>query len=245
MTSNGLIDEPDTIVYPNSPLKEVVCELRFRGDLSIDTRKDAYYDSIKSKYPDIMVPTSKPNEAPLLTPIRFENLESNSGVLLAINKFGYFEREYSGHKLFFKNFLENAGIFCKTFPKVKALNRFGWRYINVIPFKREEGEISLEQIFNFDITFGKSKKVFSRFENLNLIFITKCGAGSITTKIESAIEKETSQEVIVLDFDFSFTKNLVVDDIEQHLVSAHRETRTLFDDLITDEYKSYLKGESL
>ena len=245
MSSEGLIQEPEEVVYPNSPLIEVVCELRFSGDLSIETKKDVFFDSIREKYPSILVPHLKGNEAPLLTPIRFENKETNSGILLAINKFGYFEREYKGHKLFFASFLEQARNFQNKFPKIRTLNRFGWRYINVIPFKRENGEIPLDQIFNFSITFGRGPKVHSRFDNLNLVFITKCGEGSVTTKIESALEKDTSQEVIVLDFDFAFTKGLVMENVETYITSAHRETRNLFDSLITDEYKSYLQGEAL
>jgi uncharacterized protein (TIGR04255 family) len=245
MVPNGLTSEPEEIVYPNSPLIEVVCELRFPGDLSIETKRDVFYDSLRDKYPNILVPQLKSGEAPLLTPIRFENRATNSGVLLAINKFGYFEREYKGHNLFFENFLEQAKNFTATFSKIKSLTRFGWRYINVIPFKREDGEIPLDQIFNFNISFGHGPKVYKRFENLNLVFITKCGAGEVTTKIESALEKDTSQEVIVLDFDFAFTKDLSTDGIESYLKLAHRETRGLFDSLITDEYKSYLQGDSL
>lgn len=77
------------------------------------------------------------------------------------------------------------------------------------------------------------------------MFISKTEGGAITTKIESIISADRSHEAILFDFDYAKEKNLVIDHVEQYLEESHTHTKRVFEELITDEYRSYLKGDAV
>jgi uncharacterized protein (TIGR04255 family) len=83
------------------------------------------------------------------------------------------------------------------------------------------------------------------FENLNLVFISKTSGGAITTKIESMISVDRSHEAILLDFDYAKEKELTIESIDQYLEESHAYTKRMFEELITDEYRQYLKGDTI
>ncbi|MCK5244887.1 MAG: TIGR04255 family protein, partial [Desulfobacterales bacterium] len=53
-----------TEVYPNSPLVEVVCEVRFPGELAIECRRDEFYEKIRDRYPTILFPKAGDSLSP-------------------------------------------------------------------------------------------------------------------------------------------------------------------------------------
>lgn len=229
-------------VYPNSPLVEVVCEIRFPGELSIECRKDEFYAKIRDKYPNILVPQVKPGQALALDPYRFENDKKPAGIMLALNRFSFYDKEYNGHEKFIKEFLRLAKILCQTYS-LNKLNRLGWRYINIIPFTREEGIVPLRHFLSIEIKVPQS--VSDQFENLSIVIISKVPDGSITTRIESMIRLDNEQEVLLLDFDFAMTQDLHFSKISNYIKNAHEQTRLLFENLITDKYRQYLRGEEI
>ena len=116
-------------VYPNSPLIEVVCEIGFPGDMSVDCHRDLFHNQIIKEYPHILVPKVTPDTALALEPYRFENVDNNSGIMLSMNKFAYYSKAYKGHKIFIKEFIRLIDILKGVYPKIDKLSRFGWRYI--------------------------------------------------------------------------------------------------------------------
>lgn len=229
-------------VYPNSPLTEVVCEIRFPGELAIECRRHEFHEKIRNKYPNILVPQTKDRPVDSLAPYRFESEERTSGIMLALNRFSFFEKKYSGHKQFIKEILRLIKILGETYP-IKKLNRVGWRYINIIPFTREEGIIPLKRFVAVDIALPC--EVSNQFENLSIVFMSKVPDGAITTRIESIMRLEDRQEALLLDFDFAMTENLTFARINSYVKKAHEQTRLLFENLITDEYHEYLRGETI
>ncbi|KAA3596709.1 MAG: TIGR04255 family protein [Candidatus Scalindua sp. AMX11] len=229
-------------VYPNSPLVEVVCEIRFPEELSIVCRTNDFYDKIRDNYPNILVPQKGGLLAGALPTYRFENQDQNSGIMLAINRFSYYEKEYSGHKPFIKEFIRLTKIFGEMFT-LKHVNRLGWRYINAIPFTREDGIVPLQQFINFDLNLPG--EVSRKYENFSFTFISRVTNGTITTKIESVARSDEQQEAILLDFDFANVKKLTFSNIKDKVNEAHNQARNLFENYITDEYRQYLKGETI
>lgn len=224
--------------YPNSPLVEVVCEIRFPGELSIECKKDEFYEKTRDKYPTILVPQAGDR----LTPYRFENNSKNAGIMLAINRFSFYDKDYSGHDQFIREFIRLAKILGDTYS-LKKLTRMGWRYINVIPFTREDGIVPLQRFISVDINLPAG--VHDQFENLSMVFMSKVSGGTITTRIEPIIQSDDQQEALLLDFDFSMTENLIFSKINSYIKKAHKETRLLFENLITDDYRQYLRGEMI
>ncbi len=229
-------------VYPNSPLIEVVCELRFQRNLEIECRRSVYYERIKEKYPNILLPHLPPGGAPALLQYRFENKENDAGILLSIDKFSHYDKKYKGHKKFISEFLNSWQALSDTY-KIEEPTRLGWRYINVIPFGREGGLVPLADFFTFQLNFPDTNG--SDFENLDMTFVTRVKEGSITTKLQTAIESKTRQEVFILDIDFGMKENLSIKNIDKSVQHAHVEARSLFEKSITEKYRQYLRGEKV
>jgi len=229
-------------VYPNQPLIEVVCEARFPADMAIECRKDLFYAKIKNKYSEILVPQVQMGKAMPLEAYRFEKKDRSAGVMLAINKLSFYEKKYEGHKKFIREFMRLASLLGETYS-ISKIDRLGWRYINLIPFTREDGIVPLKRFLtvSLNVPNGMSEK----FENLSMVFISKVAGGSITTKIESAMRGDKQQEALVLDFDFAMTANLNFSKLGDSVKTAHEHTRTLFESLITDQYRQYLRGSTL
>ena len=134
-------------IYPNSPLIEVICELRFQRNLKIECQRHGFYGKISKKYPHILVPDFSPTTPSALIPYKFEPENRNCGVKLAIDKFSYYDKKYEGHKKFIKEFTRLFDLFSKTYL-INKPTRVGWRYINVIPFIRDSGLIPLYDFFD-------------------------------------------------------------------------------------------------
>lgn len=229
-------------VYPNSPLVEVVCEIRFPGELAIECKKDEFHAKIKDGYPNILMPQAKSGKAMPLEPYRFENEKGSAGTMLAINKFSFYIKKYEGHKEFIREFKRLTKILGETYSLTK-LDRIGWRYINLIPFSREDGIVPLERFLQVAVKVPKG--ISDRFENFSIVLISKTPDGSVTTKIEPAMRADREQEALVLDFDFAMTENLTFSKLNSLVKKAHDNTRLLFENLITDEYRGYLRGEEI
>ena len=225
-------------VYPNSPLVEVVCEVRFPGELAIECRRDEFYEKIRDRYPTILVP--KVGDG--LAPYRFENEGRTSEIMMAINRFSFHEKKYSGHKRFIKEFINSVKTLSQTYS-LKKLARVGWRYINVIPFTREDGIVPLQRFISINVNLPEG--VSDQFENLSMVLISKVPNGTITTRIESIIRSDDQQEALLLDFDFALTEKISFSRINSCVSMAHEQTRTIFENLITDDYRQYLRGETI
>ena len=229
-------------VYPNSPLVEVVSEIRFPGELAIECRRNDFFDRIRNEYPKILIPQSGNKPITSLTPYCFENESQTAGIMMAIDRFSFFDRDYAGHKRFIKEFVRLAKILGEIYS-IKKLNRLGWRYINVIPFNREDEIIPIQRFINFG--FKLPEGISNKFTNLSVVFMSKVQDGTVTTRIESIIRSEDQQEALLMDFDFAMTEGITLSRINSCVNKAHKQTRNLFEKLITDDYREYLRGEMI
>ncbi len=232
--------EPKQEIYPNSPLVEVVFEIRFSGEPMIECRRHELYASVRNNYPKVLVPQVQAEGFPALAPYRFERSDGAAGIMLAIDKFSYYARKYPGYIEFKREFLELASIFNILFP-LEKLKRVGWRYVNVIPFTRESGSIPLKRFLNFGLYLGKETS--DKYENLSVTLISKTNDCSITTRLESMISSDTSREALLLDFDCAKEKELSFSKTETYIEETHQVARNLFEELITDNYRKYLRDE--
>lgn len=230
-------------VYPNSPLEETIFEIRFPGEPAVECGRDKFFSKIRSKYPKVFIPTVKEFEQALaLAPYRFQQEDGQAGVMISLNRFAFFTRKYEGFKNFKKEALRLSNIFMEMF-KISKLNRTGLRYINIIPFAREKETIPINDYFMFDINFPKVYP--NKFNNISLAFTSATETGSITTIIENRKSEELSQEALSLDFDYSFEDNLEGSKLEGYIEESHEYTKNMFESLITESYRNYLKGETI
>jgi len=228
--------------YPNSPLVEVVFEIRFPDEPSVDCKRDVFYETIRGSFPRVLVPTTKEGGLAALEPYRFESEDKKRVLMIAMNRFAYSARQYARYEQFAAEALKWVILFSETY-ELPRLNRTGLRYINIIRFSREGGLIPLHRFLKVKIDLPESFP--DDFENLSLAFHSRTDGGSITTKIEKVIAADSSHEAILLDFDYAKDKDLRMDHIEEYLEESHANTKSFFEGLITEQYRQYLKGEVL
>src|SRR3989337_722907 len=130
--------------YPNAPLDEAIFEIRFPGELSIECRRDEFYEKIRSKLPNIFVPKMEIEKSYSLQPYSFINDDHSELVNFSINTFSYHAKKYEGFNSFKNKTLRYMRLFCQLY-KIKSLKRTGLRYINHISFKRENGIIPINK----------------------------------------------------------------------------------------------------
>lgn len=229
-------------VYPNSPLVEVVCELRFHGELEIECRRDEFQKKVKKNYPKLFVPNVKHGSPAALTPYRFETVDESQGIMISLSSFAFYSRKYQGYSMFSKELFRLVELFGKTYP-VDELTRLGWRYINIIPFAREEGMVPLERLFK--LGFKLPEALPDRHKNLSLKLQSQVGRGVIITKLESTTRRSDAQEVFLLDLDYSITEDLRLKDVKKYINEARLCSRSTFEGFITEDYRNYLKGGEL
>jgi uncharacterized protein (TIGR04255 family) len=229
-------------IYPNSPLVEVVFEIRFPGEPAVECRRDEFYAAVREEYPEVLVPEIQAGGAPALQPYRFGKLDRSAGIMLAIDKFAYYARKYPGYKEFEREFLRVLSKFHELF-RLEKLKRTGWRYINIIPFTREGGNIPLKRFLNFAVSLPQS--ISDQHENLSVTLISRMDNYSVTTKLESIISSDLSREALLLDFDCASDKDLLFSKREMYIEESHKIARNLFEGLITDSYRKYLRGEEI
>ncbi|GAF84688.1 unnamed protein product, partial [marine sediment metagenome] len=54
--------------------------------------------------PEFALPNVKPGKAMAFEAYRFQNKRGSAGVMLAIDKFSFYEKKYEGHKKFISKF---------------------------------------------------------------------------------------------------------------------------------------------
>lgn len=228
-------------IYKNAPLIETVFEVRFPVELSIECNRDKLYNKIRSIYSKVLLPVIVTGKAIAFEPYRFESADGNNGIMLSIDKLSFYSKKYEGFNFFEKETMRVFSIFEELF-KIQKLRRVGLRYINFIPFIRENDIIPIENYLNIKIIFPNSIK--TDFKNLSLIFVSQIKeGGDLTTRIESAISNDKKQEGIILDFDYAQQGDLYFSQIDKYLKESHNTTKYIFEQLITDNYKKVMRGE--
>jgi len=228
----------NTPIYPNSPLVEVVFEIRFNGIPAIECHRDKFYEQVRQVYPKVFVPAVKDGDFPALKAQRYAKEDESAAVLHAINSFALSSKDYSGHAAFKSEFLRLLGVFDGLF-KIGNLNRAGWRYINVIPYAKVGDIIPLAQFFNFDLGLPLGS---SEYENLNMVLTTKIEKAHVIFRLQ-AMETQDGQQVLLLDIDYSKTQDLTLNGASQYLDEGHLRAKDVFERLITEQYRQYLRGE--
>ncbi|HPV39725.1 MAG TPA: TIGR04255 family protein [Spirochaetota bacterium] len=230
----------DNIRYKNAPLVEAVFEVRFPGEPVVENRRDIFFEKIRDEYPNIHVPPIQPGSFPALEAYQYHNSDSSIIVMTALNRFSVSTKRYSGFSSF-KNVILGLSKEFDNCYKLKKVNRIGLRYINIIPFIREDDIVPMNKFFN--LSFNLPSSMSKEYSNLNLVLTSKLEAGLITIKIASMLSDNRKDEALLLDFDFAKEHELRFSDIEKHLEEGHLVTKKIFEELITDEYREYIKGD--
>ncbi len=227
--------------YLNPPLNEAVFEIRFPAELTIECRKDSFYEKVREEFPDIFVPIIDSPEPYPLKRYELRAPDRRRLLKLSINMFAFYELEYKTFTEFKTRALKYIRLFCKTF-NISKLKRTGLRYINFIPALREQGVIPLSRYLQFGYDVPDSIPQ-DKLQGLNTRFSMSLGKGVLTIMIryEEMSEPQPSER-LVLDFDYYQTGNLAAEHLSKYLVDSHKYVKRAFEDLITNEYRKVIRG---
>lgn len=228
--------------YPNQPLIDVAFEIRFPGDPAVECRRDEFFRLVRDKYPKVYVPKLQPGDAPALALYHFKEEDDQATIMTAINKLAYSTKKYPGFDAFKEEVLRIVAIFGTTF-KVEKLTRTGLRYVNAIPFVPKAGRIPFREYLK--VGFQLPPPAIDNFTTMNFTFASPVGNGTITARIEHMLAEDRSHEAILLDFDYAMQADLVFGKIGAYLEESHSVTKQMFEGMITDEYRNYIRGEEI
>lgn len=228
-------------LYKNAPLVEAVFEIRFPPELSIETKRDEFYNKIRMEFPEINLPLVSDQEPYALKTYLFKDSKREKGVAYSINKFSYHCYKYYGFARFKEESLKYMKMFFEHF-KIRDLDRTGLRYVNHIPIVTEGGVIPIERYLNFGYKLPDS--IPEKYNLLHTVIFVKSGKGNLRVLIQYLKRPDPLQtEIILLDFDYFLEGKLSVSDIETYLNESHQHTKKIFEDLTTDEYKIIMSKE--
>lgn len=237
----------DSEVYPNSPLEDVACEIRFPGEMEVECDRHRFWEDIRKDYPHIRVPKIVADAPPALQHYRFCSESGNRRVSVALNSLAFSDTDYTGHESFTKEFCRIADIFHKNYKKIKSVSRIGWRYINLIPFARDGDLVPVKQLLRADLLLPKN--ALDAPKALDIRVESKLDEGTAIVRLATVTRDapdSASQEALLLDIDFACEgPDLHYKDYRTYLEIARRHNRQLFEEIITDEYRSYLRGDTL
>lgn len=230
-------------LYPNQPLVDVATEVRFRGDLRVESIRPRFHRKIRNDFPQLMVPGAEQGVAPALQHYRFENDRHSHGMQLAVHSFSYYSRDYPGHDAF----LETTSTLLEEFVRLIGelhVNRIGWRYINAIPFARESGLVPLHRFFGHIFGMELSRK--HHFASVDFRATLPTGNGRLNMALKSGTSKDVPQEEsLLLDIDAfrSYqSQSMDAESIMNEVRTVHSSAYNVFEALITDDYRAYLLG---
>lgn len=225
-------------VYPNSPLIEVVFEVRFLAELSIKCNTDKYYSLIKEDLPVISLANTV---GPHL--YDFISQDGKEIVKVGLDRFSYHAHEYKGgFEQYEARAIQFLEIFLKTY-NIPNFIRTGLRYINHIPIVRIGGCIPLSKYLNFGYRLPIVEAAADKYEQLHTILLLKIGSGKLRILVEYIEKKDLiSSEALVLDFDYFLTGQMPAGKVLEYVRDSHSHTKRIFEELITEDYRRVMES---
>jgi len=230
-------------IYPNSELVHVSTGITFDGKVVVECKRNLFQEKIKKEYPRLFVPKIKQDDYPGLLPYSFISDDESSGVEVALNRFSYFTEDYPGNKLFIEKATELFDIFKKLY-NIGELNKFYWRYIDLIPFAGTRESLPLNNFLKLKIVVPGISNDSLELANMNLELAIKLQGGILKLKLENVCSKDNEQEeAFILITAYEKKSPLNASEFGKYLEEGHKICRKVFEDSITDSYRQYLRGD--
>lgn len=241
-------------ILPNSPLAEVVCEVRFHGDLSHIVGWGAIQSALRDEYPKLFVPASSgmSGSPPWMQPLRLSSEDEKSAVSLAINSYGFSTKQYSSYGAFKERLMFLFGLFNRTCP-LQSVTRISLRYINRLPpafGATEERNVfrlhpSLKlAVHGLDGDVGNMRPQFVAEVVKNSVkFCVALVPPQQGVTLDTMRSQAPALHGVQLDLVGYVDGSVKATEIMPTIDRIHAVIEDGFLGIITDEYHRYLKGE--
>ena len=254
-----LFSERSRANYPNAPVHEVICQLRFPTILSINNVEPAdFQEVIRDTFPqyvrrqDIPRPLPTGNAgAPQASPVsnyHFISADNLWKLNLTKDFIALSTIHYTGWEEFARHLDKALAAFIQTY-KPAFFQRVGLRYVNIISRKR----LGLENIPWTDLMTSAYTGVLSQPDVREEDFLTcgtdfqlkldnscqakiHAGLGRVQVKVPNA--PQDPEVKFILDMDLSMSGNVPCTMAAGALETLHVHAGRLFEGAITDELRN-------
>jgi uncharacterized protein (TIGR04255 family) len=218
--------------FSKAPLVEAIFEVRYPLNLSVDTKKDVFFNSIKDIFPNINTPEPLPFEHHIIEPMAYYSVDGTENLSCSVSKLSYITRSYQTFHGFKERVIKYSGILDKVCG-VNKVNRIGLRYINHIQIAKEGEGIPINKYlkFNFNLPESIPKNNIIDFQTL---LVTKFEKGSVRSIF--ATSKKSDKDILILDNDVIISGEYNTNEIDKILTEAHDKVETVFLDTLNSEY---------
>lgn len=217
---------------------QAVLEIRYPASLSVDCRKDKFYEQISGQFPVIKLPELSPLEPYLAQPISYYSQDETKNLFASATKFSYVTRAYRQYKDFKSEAMPIVENFIEAY-KIKKIARIGLRYINHIGTISKKAGIDYGQVLDISFKVPSSIRLGS-LKDFQTVFVCNFeNNGTIRTLIGSAKQAgpdNVPQDIIVIDNDISFAGSLEPASLSGLSDKAHEEAERIFVELMRKEY---------
>ncbi|MCL5408850.1 MAG: TIGR04255 family protein [Candidatus Omnitrophica bacterium] len=210
-------------------LAEVIFEIRFPAELSIESQKDRYYERIRKHFPQILIPKTATSEAYGLEPYKFASKEWNRFIAFSINKFFYISNEYQNFQIFRQELQDCLIPFLKLHSQISTLKKVSLKYTNRFPISRKAELIPLEDYLNYEYKLPDG--IPNQFTSFFSDFTSKTKDGNLRMHVQYENEKEE----LVLGLEFFFDNQLIVSQIPEYTNNAHEYIKKAFFSLLKNQ----------
>ena len=236
---------------PNSPLTEVVCELKFAGNLSVFSAWGELQRRYHDRFPKLYVPGALQGTSPLLQPVRLTSAEEDRQVLLAVNTLAYSESRYCCFDDF-RNELDTLLASWAELCRIDTFTRLGLRFVNQLPPRFPSAPTSgrLHPCLKLELQgWDKIPREFSAQPVVG--FLVEGDRARLRVLIQEppfpSARRGVGQDVelssgVLLDLDAFAEGPIAAREVQSLLEEAHSMVDEAFFGMITDEYLRYLGG---
>lgn len=233
---------------PNSPLAEVVFEIRFPGHFSVLAGLGRFQESISSEFGSLFVPRLEAGEPIALKPFRWTSADGLHSLHAALHLFSFTSKKYT----VFDEFKSQVqGYLTRFFDVYRPPNliRLGLRYINLLPLDRAlQRSDALHPWLNLGLSIPSALQ--TKVDDLQCSALLAFKSGKLRVTLGTAVpnppqEKDASfpRESFALDFDFFRMGENPVESIDEFLNSGHQIIEDSFFSLVKPDALQTLEGK--
>ena len=240
---------------PNSPLAQVTCEVRFRGDLMLYEVWGRFQRRIREEFPKLLVPAAMTGVSPLMQSMKLGGADGTCSILLAINSFAFSTERYEDFQHFRERFLALQGLFCELL-ELRELTRFGLRYVNFLPPIPDDGTLGARIHPYLNLELGgvpgnawtsQPQLVVERSVGRCILRTALLTAQNVTPFSQGLLQLHGLalpglMPGVQLDFDCFANATYGLTDLPEILDEAHGTIDKAFFGLVTEDYLAYLNG---
>lgn len=234
----------------NSPLAEVVFELKFPGSFAVWSGLERFQKAVQGDYPRLFVPPVQLGQHPALIPFRLSSQDDSRSINVALNLFSVMASSYGVFTEFRAEF-ERLFVEFRKMHNPPTLTRLGLRYINMLPVAPTISAAVLPNLHPWleiktEVPEGLRRPVSESSTVLVLEYPLgrmRVTIGNVQTEARSAaIAAAKAGSAFVVDLDFFREGKIESSEIGSFLENAHATIEQAFFDLVRPDVLAQLEG---